>query len=104
MAIYNRYPNIQYMCMYRACSLVGPYWPVLTLLAGHAPGRSIVKPGRLPGVSLSVDYELWTMNCAPALVLGSLIVFWFCIAVVCQECSVLDYVAVAIQCAELSGM
>ena len=29
---------------------------------------------------------------------------WFCIAVVCQECSVLDYVAVAIQCAELSGI
>ena len=29
--------------------------------------------------------------------------FWFCIAVVCQECSVLDYMALAIQCAELSG-
>ena len=30
--------------------------------------------------------------------------FWFCIAVICQECSVLDYMAPAIQCAELSGM
>ena len=30
--------------------------------------------------------------------------FWFCIAVVCQECSVLDYMALPIQCAELSSM
>ncbi len=26
--------------------------------AGHAPGRSIVKPGHLPGLSLSVDAAL----------------------------------------------
>ena len=30
--------------------------------------------------------------------------FWFCIAVICQECSVLDYMVPAFQCAELSGM